>query len=295
MSNQLILIVTHGNLSTNKMLLKSIQQKGLDTKFAMIVNYKAKDKDTGREKYNLEYLVASKEEPDKEQKLLLTLLPNNETFFDLGDLVEKYFDCLDKLILELRSENKSSIFDFHLFLEVNLSDVGSESLTKAFHDALHLFGDSFKKLVGESFKNFYVYGFSDTKAARDKAQRYFNSEVVDNLKLSISIDYHFVDIKRKIHHHIIIQEEDITHKSKKGNKFFIANNDESTSRLSYMIPSIKSTKKTSNSSLFKSTKSKKIFPETLEGSSKVDSSILLDSDKKLDDDDESKNNCCNIS
>ncbi len=204
MLNQIIVIVTHSPISSNKLLLRSIQQKGLDTKFAIIVNYVKKENlvdDIYKSKFNFEYFMPTKD-VSEQHIAFKDSLPGKEKTFYLTEVVEKCFNCLMQSVPDLMNKNRSSLFDFHLFVEVNLADVGGELLTKDFHDAVYFFGNYFKRLVKPCLNHYYVYGYSQTQIAREKATRYFDGELVDNLQLDISIDRTAVDIKEKINEYI---------------------------------------------------------------------------------------------
>lgn len=304
MSNQIILIVTHGNPSTNKMLLKSIQQKGLDTKFAMVVNYKPDDSNTEKEKYNLELLALNSAKLSEEQQLLKGFLPDKNQTFYMEDVAEKFFDSLKEVMPDLKQTNETSTFTFHLFVEVNLTSVGGEDITHDFHEAVHCFGKKFKELAGRCSNRYCVYGYSQTESAREGAIKYFNCDLVNNLKLDIGIDHFVVDIKDNLCKHILLDSpeeyantQDNQDVAPKIVDQVIKNDSTVNPESSTLLTESKnvntqSLKKNNKHSFFKcnlTNKHAKVHPET-------PSNLVKNSDsEEPNNDSESNHDCCRIS
>lgn len=208
MLNQIILIVTHGNPSTNKILMRSIQQKGLDTKFGMVVNYKAENHETGMSQYNLELIIPKIDDISEEHRILMRHLPEPSEVFTMEDISKIFFNALVQIKPSLIYKKPTDVFDFHLFTEVNLKRVSGECITREFHDSVHIFGNYFRDLVSPCANHYYVYGYSQTQIAREKAKKYFSGELVDGLELTIKIDSYAVDIKENLRNYFL--HEDVT-------------------------------------------------------------------------------------
>lgn len=197
MPNHIILIISHSPLSTNKMLLRSIQQKGFDTKFAMLINYTAKSDENDRPLFNLDAMINTKISMSAEEQVLLSSLPPKENVYTLDVIKTKYFDALIESPIFVNRE-LSSAFEFHLFVELNLTVCGGAQLTTCFHDSVHGFGEDFLEKFAAYSPKYNVYAYSQTPAACEAGNRYFNGEIVDGLQLNIRADSTCVGLKNEI-------------------------------------------------------------------------------------------------
>ncbi len=198
MSKQFILIITHGTLSSNKLLLNSIHPKGLDTKYAMIANYKGNNK-SNDPTFNLEPFALKKDSVGEEYDKFKGYFPNKEELFTLQDLAPKYFNIISQITPELLNNDYSEVFDFYMFPDVNLAEVGENYITKTFDEAVHRFGRSFIHLTSDFEHHFYVYGYSQSTIANEQANMYFDQKEVNGLQLNVPISFGYSDSKKNIH------------------------------------------------------------------------------------------------
>ena len=189
----IILILSHGNISTNKLLLRNLELKGLNCENCVLGSLREFDTNN----YKLQLMNTYKKDLSDEQKKLRDSLYDLPENIQLANLAQHFFD----VVMQIDYQH-ADYTQFYLFVESNLGSPAYPSITNEFHLIVNKLEQMYRSLFAGSYTNYYVYSFSDTTKSTEAARRYLARNTIDGMKLRAKVLHHIVARKQEISQHI---------------------------------------------------------------------------------------------
>lgn len=194
MPKSIILIISHGEKSSSKVLHNQVAQN-INGDIAFFAKHE-RNNDDDIPYYSLSLLDNSRKSIDNKlskdqltiQKFLSSKSRLNKREYNLIELVERVFAATRRVNFSITGKRFFSCFNpdyipkMYLFLDANLARSATDDLTIHFHDAIHIVSRFLRRIYSE-FAEMYVYPFSQSEIACDKANGYLKGKTVDDLRL----------------------------------------------------------------------------------------------------------------